>query len=440
MLLLLTNFSFVLMTVRNNEMELNYLNQNDKNHINLMQQKRNVGSTKEQILAKDLNDIAQECVEIENMKRTFADIILKNQNDVDFSDFISHPNFFIKESFIKKEVAQACIRGLNVVSVDGSSVSKNFVNVDFSFLKAIAVKYYFYKNHNAKIEYFPDLYGFNNYSIQGNYINREEKVVETQVSMDMTYMEINLLNKLIERSSDIDLIIIDGSIVIMPINLLFSKDFEISQKYDELLREYHRLYLNCREKRILLIGSIKDSRSSALTNLLKNSIQLLKPNHSKLNDFIKINYRQIFDYFSDLDLFNRILRKSERSCVFNCKREIDKIRETGIKKEISYYFPFSFCAFYLKSVKYDVPCRIEFFLDENHTIKEASKKADLISSMILPISNLNEYYGLPIPQVEAHKRAVFNPNEINLLFNNLKRRFNKHGIELLEKRRNRRPF
>ena len=68
--------------------------------------------------------------------------------------------------------------------------------------------------------------------------------------------------------------------------------------------------------------------------------------------------------------------------------------------------------------------------------KKASEKADLISSIILPISNLNEYYGLPIPQIEAHKRAVFNPEEINLLFSNLKRTLYKSGIELLEKRRN----
>ena len=50
----------------------------------------------------------------------------------------------------------------------------------------------------------------------------------------MTFMEINLLNKLIEKRPNIDLIIIDGSIVIMPINLLFTQDIEIAKKYDRL--------------------------------------------------------------------------------------------------------------------------------------------------------------------------------------------------------------
>ncbi len=404
---------------------------------------KSIGRTKEQLLAKNLKVLAQEYIQLEETKKNFADLILKNFTNLDFSEFLNYNKFYIKEQYIKKSADSSCISGLNIVSVDGSSAVKRFMNVDFSFLKAICVKYYFYKDgKSAKIKYFPDLSGFNNYSVQGNYFNREENVIESKVSMDMTFMEINLLNNFIEQStsSNIDLIIIDGSIVIMPINLLFSKDPEISIKYDRLLREYHKLYLNCKDNGIILVGSIKDTRTSALCHLLQESIQLLHSNGTDLTDFININYRQIIDYFSDLDLFNRILEKSERSCIFNCKRDIDKIRDNGIKKEIPYYFPLSFYAFYIKTAKFDIPCRIEFFMEEKHSIKKASEKADLISSMLLPISSLNDHYGLPIPQIEAHKRAVFKPDEINLLFNNLKRYLNKNGVNLIEKRRTRRPF
>ncbi|MFX1392274.1 MAG: DNA double-strand break repair nuclease NurA [Promethearchaeota archaeon] len=401
----------------------------------------NIGLTKEQILLKNIKFIAQEYIELEKIKDKFCRIILKNLKNLEFSDFTQYPKFFIKEKYIKKPVSASCISGLNVVSVDGSSITKTFMNVDFSFLKAIAVKYYFYKNgKHAKIEYYPDLNGFNNYSIQSNYINRDENIVQNKISIDMTFMEINLLNKLIERSTDIDFIIIDGSIVPTPINLLFSQDLEISKKYDNLLKEYHKLYSNCKDKGIVLIGSIKDTRTAALSHLLRDSIQLLRPNKDNLSSFTEINYRKIIDFFSDLDMFNKLLTKSERSCIFVCKREIDKIRDTGIKKEIPYYFPLTFYAYYLKTAKYDIPCRIEFFTDEGIDLNKASEKADLISSIILPISGINEHYGLPIPQIEAHRRAVFKQQEINLLFNNLTRILNKNGVLLLEKRRNRRPF
>ena len=416
----------------------------DKKLVNTVSQECSeeikVGLTKEQLLSKNIKKIANDLVNIEAMKNKFARIVLKNQEQLDFSEFIQNPKFFIKESELKKQISPSNINGLKIVSVDGSSVVKKYLNVNFSFLKAIVAKYRFIKNYDAVIEFFPDLSGYNNYMVRGNFINDEENVIDAKVSLDMNFMEINLLNNLIEKSTDIDLIVLDGPVLITPINLLFSKDIEISKKYDSLLKEYHKLYSNCEEKGTILIGSIKDTRTAALSHLLCESIQLLKPSLSNLTDFIEINYRQVMEYFSDLDLFNRVLKKSERSCIFNCKLEIDNIRESGIKKKIPDYFPLTFYAFYLKTVLYDTPCRFEFFINENHKLEEASKKADLISSILLPISNLNEYYGLPIPQIEAHKRAVFKSEEINLLFNNLIRRLHEHGITLLEKRRNRRPF
>ncbi len=399
-----------------------------------------MGLTKEQILLKNIHNIAEEYQEVELLKKKFVLAINHNLDKLDFSKFIKFPNFDIKENLITKKIKNTDISGLYVVSVDGSSVIKKFMNVDFSFLKAIAVKYYFYKNHSSKIEYYPDLSGFNNYIVQGNYFNREEHAVEAKISIDMTFMEINLLNKLIEKSPNIDLIIIDGSIVIMPINLLFTQDIEIAKRYDRLLREYQKLYRSCKENGIILIGSIKDTRTSALTNILGNSILMSKPSYTHLSEFVKINYRQVIQYFSDMDLFHRVLQKAERSCIFTCKKDIDKIRDTGIKKEIPYYFPLDFYAFYLKTTHYDTPCRIEFFMDEHQSFEDATKRADLISSILLPISSLNEYYGLPIPQIEAHKRAVFKPSEIDLMFNNLSRKINGYGINLLEKRRARRPF
>ncbi len=399
-----------------------------------------IGLTQEQLLLSDIKIIALECKKIETLKNNFSRVILNNLKNLDFSEFIPYPKFSIKERFLKKSVKSSNIDGLNIVSVDGSSVIKKFMNADFSFLKIIATKYHFYKNHDAKILYYPDLGGFNNFSVRANYITQDENVVDVNTSMEMNFMEINLLNRLIKEDLDIDFIIIDGSIVIMPINLLFSKDLELSKKYDTLLKEYQKLYVNCQENNITLIGSIKDTRSKALTNLLKEAIHLLKPNQDHLNDFLKINYRQLADLFSDLDLFSRILNESERSCIFNCKREIEKIRDDGMKKQIPYYFPFNFYAFYLKNVKFDVPCRIEFFIDENSPLEEALNKADIISSILYPISCLNDHYGLPIPQIEAHRRAAFKPHELNLLFKNLIRNLDMNGIKLIGKRRDRRPF
>ena len=103
------------------------------------------GLTKEQLLLKNLKSIAQEYLEVEQIKRKFVELIKRNSKKLDFFEFYEDQGFIIKENIIKKQISPANIRGLNVVSVDGSSVVKRFMNVDFSFLKAICVKYYFYK-------------------------------------------------------------------------------------------------------------------------------------------------------------------------------------------------------------------------------------------------------------------------------------------------------
>ena len=86
-----------------------------------------LGLTKEQILLNDINNIAQELIHVEKLKTRFSKIILKNLDNLDFSEFISYPRYFIKEKIIKKSVEASNIKGLNVVSVDGSSVIKRFI-------------------------------------------------------------------------------------------------------------------------------------------------------------------------------------------------------------------------------------------------------------------------------------------------------------------------
>lgn len=413
-----------------------------KNHSKgYSKQERSIGTTKERCLTVDLTKIAKEFSSIEKTKQSFAQLIRNQLPNLDFSEYITFYSYRIKEMSLVKPVKSTSIKGLRIAAVDGSLVTKKFQGIDLIFLKSIVVKYFFTSQHSAEIKYYPDVSGYNNYSIQTNYFNINENGIDLTGSLEQTFMEINQLNSMLKNNDEyIDLIILDGSILVTPINLLFSKNYEISKRYDRVLREYRNLYKKCQERGITLVGSIKDTRTAALTNTLTQTIQMLISGKKILHEFLKINYREIMNYFSDYDLFSRVLNVGERSCVFRCNTDIDKIRHTNIKKNIPNYFPVDFFAFYLKNVPYDNPLRIEFFMDESHDIKDISKKADLIASIIYPLSNLNKNYGLPVCQIEAHQRSVFKSDEINLIFNSLKTLLHKYGISFFEKRRNRRPF
>ncbi|MEJ2250117.1 MAG: DNA double-strand break repair nuclease NurA [Candidatus Lokiarchaeota archaeon] len=400
-----------------------------------------IGISKEKLLITNIKNIAQECQVINQMKDKFVKVLRSEMEQLDFTKFIDNINFLIKENYLKTKVSEGDISGLNIVSVDGSFVLKKFLNVDFSFLKAIAVRYQFSKNYDAKIKYFPDISGYNNYQIKTTYTNRGEIFVDTKISMDLRMLEIKLLNQLIQRSDSIDLIILDGSIVPMPLNnLIFSEDHEINQYHSDLIKEHRKLYQNCRDKKIILIGSIKDTRTTEFCTFLKDAIMFLKPNYDHLKDFIELNYRKGLTYFIDSDLFYRFLDINERSSIFLLKKEYDKFRHKEKRTDLPFRLPINFYAYYLKTVPYDTPCRIEFYMDQDSRFEDITRKANTISSIILPISNYNKYYGLPIPQIEAHRRAVFKSGEVEILYNSLKRSLNKFGINLLEKKRNRRPF
>ena len=120
------------MTVRNNT--------SNRKNINLISspikstKSINSGFTKEQILLINLKTIAQEYLDIEDLKKNFIEILLANLEGIDLEELLKYPSYDIKENFIRKSISTSNIRGLNVVSVDGSSVLKKFMNVDFSFL------------------------------------------------------------------------------------------------------------------------------------------------------------------------------------------------------------------------------------------------------------------------------------------------------------------
>ncbi len=63
----------------------------------------NLGLTKEQLLLKELRNIAKEYMEVEKLKKSFIKVILNNLDNLNFSEFIDFPKFYIKEKFLKKK-------------------------------------------------------------------------------------------------------------------------------------------------------------------------------------------------------------------------------------------------------------------------------------------------------------------------------------------------
>jgi hypothetical protein len=92
-------------------------------------------------------------------------------------------------------------------------------------------------------------------------------------------------------------------------------------------------------------------------------------------------------------------------------------------------------AFYLRTVEFDRPIRVEYLGTESNKILTARK----IASVILPLSCHNAQYGIPSVLVEADARAKLLDGDIDMIFEQLIEKTGNPMI-LAKLRRERRPF
>ncbi len=377
-------------------------------------------------------EYAKDIVKLEVKKNRFIDAFQQAENFIKFHsnlDMFFTPEEIPEHQFVFN-VDYKGLRKLNVAAVDGSFVRQGYTNFEFTLFRAISVIYSFSPD-NISISYYPEEKGIQNYSLSRILTNTSEKNASHQVSIDRAFMEITLVNELItQNKKKIDMIILDGSILTEPLNLLSnpSQDAEIMAKYANLVKEYKKLYNLCDLREIDLVGVVKDTRSSTFRKLISRRIPqiITKMGNSSLT---QMDYRKLLLYFSDLDLFHRILNVGDRSCAFSINssgnswvpRQLE-ILNSGLNNENRFLEDYHFYASYMKPVPYDYPIRIEFHQNKNSTHPKVIKtKIQRICERLLPICSMFEDFAVPIPQIEAHLRAKLSHSDLQMVINSLTR-------------------
>jgi hypothetical protein len=385
------------------------------------------------IIESVLPEIAKDIMDLEKLKLSFINTF-KRAVDFDIPLFTSETEADIFEPKLVYSAEAKTLEGLNIAAVDGSIVSRNFYGLDISLSRAIGVIYDFHDVNRTKkpiITYVPDSSGVENYKLNSILLNTSEQDSASQLSIERALMEIKLANDIVQNSKkDIDMLILDGSILTEPLNLLSYQNDALLDKYAILTAEYRKLYNLCDSQNVLLVGPVKDTRSSTFRKFLSNRLPSLLKNNPDLVDITSINYRKLMNYFSDIDFFHRLLNPGYRSCVFSLNsaanswlpRQLDLL-EKDISKDKTSMYDFDFLACYLKPVKYDLPVRLEFCINKKDlTTSAIHDKIEQIISIILPLSTKLDNFAIPIPQIEAHKRAVLSENDLNTVVSLLDRK------------------
>ena len=344
------------------------------------------------------------------------------------------------------------LQGAIIAAVDGGLGIREFQGLDLTLIKAVVVEYDFKNPFHPQISYFPTKESDANFALYTDYgINRSKNVsslasfrrILAENSMVLDYIthkkELELRNRAIPM-----IIVLDGSIHLPPIQHFYNLLQSFPKLCLEVIESYRILYQTCAQNGIWLVGSVKDSRTSQLRDLLIKSIpKLLKQLNLKDNSsFLQFNYRQQLLGLSDYELLYRIMKPHSRTVIIQETRDF-KINPPSLSTLPLYgentmfgdqtliltslfqtRIQYSVFYSYLRLSQKDLPLRFELYCPSSINPEIGQKQFVKIIEILSPISSIEPTCTLPLPQIEAHLRAHLSEKEVDLILNPLISRLN----------------
>lgn len=336
-----------------------------------------------------IQEIVKSLRDIEEKRRRIGEKIRSLKND-------------LSKSLILKVNPHPLDR-LTVLGVDGSIVSHEYHDLLLIMLRSIAVFFSFEDNTLSECFYYPNstpeievcpIYGFQSDEIKSI---SSQKRLESEVKMAIEAID--------EFKPDI--ILLDGSIV--P---------QISDKpKKKLIRLYEKLYARCMDDGLSLAGVIEDSRGTRFVNMLLNEIM---PNKFK-------DKEEFFQKSNDTNILNHVLDAGERTFGFPYS---DAPGDHPVLKEFDPEYAGKIYSFYMKTVDFDRPLRVEYLRHDND---------DFIAGTVFSLSMFHSDYGFPSILIEADERVRISRKDLDHLYRVLIEELGDIS-SIMRMRRERRPF
>ncbi len=359
---------------------------------------------------QDFDQLVGRLKRIEEVKEIVGKEIRKiNQS------FSIGPNDEIPEEKILRNISGK-ENNINVVAVDGGIVKASLHGLDLLAYRAVGVNFVYSNGVIKKIDYYPS----------SSPDPDRRTIIEALSEIDLAYCY-NLIRQIKEIEVAIEslkkfkpeMILLDGSVIphyITKPENDFAKEF-----YKRLLERYKEFFELSKDT--IVAGVVEDSRGNKFCDIL---IRRVFP---VLQDILPKDATDIISKSRDSNLLHYVLKKSERTCIFNYTADPEHhpiIKEFGKMAG-------KFMSFYVRTVEFDRPIRVDFVADEN-----SIEVADKISRFLINTSG-HAGYGIPAILIEADQRAKLTQEDLENFYYDL---INKTGnISIIFKlRRENRPF
>jgi len=306
-------------------------------------------------------------------------------------------NFLGKIPELTWKVSKVDLGNITIGGEDGGLTKKSGHLLDFVFLRAVSVIFNYERGKLQDVAYYPTI----NPTPEIIYSSNALSDVDFRIFWSLQRMkkEIKISIDTISRFSP-DLFLIDGSLMINPADVP-RKESSVYMDYIEVKKLLNTLHEVGKKENCMIAGIVEDSRSSAFCTYIAENI-LSEVKSKKVPELIDILKRT-----RDTNLLYYLLEKGEATKIIDLEEEIK--------------------CFYLKTVEFDRPIRVEFFENEKE-----------IAEIIYTISSQSRTYGLPNVLIEADQRAKLSENDIDYYTNLIASKLGIQNVFFL--RRDNRPF
>ncbi|MHA1309935.1 MAG: DNA double-strand break repair nuclease NurA [Candidatus Helarchaeota archaeon] len=380
-----------------------------------------------------LDEIVEQISKIEKQRNEFNKVLKSVKDIIDLRVLPPNLTKNLWGNKLYEEVKSASLRGLKIAGIDGGLISKSYHGLDIVIIRAVAAIFN-YGKIKPMVKYYPSDYQFPIIKTSFDPFTNIES--ELFANLERINSEIDISLGVLNEQPDI--ILLDGSIL-PQLRERTGLKASLSNKYNKIVKKYERLFDECTDRNIFLAGCIKDTRSSHFIKIFIQLLPILIKKYPELRDILNsdYNYRKLLAQNRDSDFLFRFLDVGERSLIFDYHDFANKLpRVFSIFND---YWVDKIKIFYLKSVPFDLPSRIEVLVPESNK-ENIIKMCDQIASIILPISNQHIEFGVPSVLIEADARAKMNETDIDIVYNSLFDKLGKKSPLLFKLRRNRRPF
>lgn len=389
-----------------------------------------------------IKEVIDQIQELEKDRTDFLKFFEKhfvNNQEVDLREYKVGSQSVFFEDKISYPVPDRSLKKVSILASDAGVASTKYLGYELSLISVALTHFEYQDDQISEVVYYPDDES-GSYGFVFNGSHRADSDIDVFTSLERSFAELSSIISFLETYplKKVHLVILDGALRIEPFKEMFRENRAYVKKYAELLNTYEKLYSICQRKKIMLIGSVKNTESIEFRENINRSIPLFIKLYPSLKEFYKVRYRDLLEDFNDSYFLYRILDINQRSAVFELNsRSTDKgfIPGIPVNKPISLSQPNrQYLCFYMQVVPYEAPLRIEFLYDADmfsnlgqfkslNNSQMISKLADQISGLILPLANKLGLSSLPIPQVEAHNRATLTLNEFKIVDDEIKSRY-----------------